>query len=236
MDFLNRVAVVTGGTGAVGRVVARELAAAGATVIVPYRNEEAFARLRSEVGDLVTRLEGQETDITDESQVDRFVSTILSRHGRIDFLVNLAGGYAGGAFTSSGIDLWDQMFRANLRTALLMTHAVLPHLLGRGEGRVVTIGSRSALEPSTNASAYAASKAAVITMTQSVAREIRTSGVTINCLAPSTIDTEANREAMPKGNPARWVEPIQLASLILYLCSDAASAINGAVIPIYGQL
>jgi NAD(P)-dependent dehydrogenase (short-subunit alcohol dehydrogenase family) len=236
MDFLNRVAVVTGGTGAGGRVVARELAAAGATVIVPYRNDEAFARLRAEFGDLAARLEGQETDITDESRVDQFVSTILSRHGRIDFLVNMAGGYTGGAFTRSGIGLWDRMFQTNLRTALFMTHSVLPHLLDRGEGRVVTIGSRSALEPSTNASAYAASKAAVIAMTQAVAREIRASGVTINCVAPGTIDTEANREAMPKGNPARWVQPSQLASLILYLCSDAAAAINGAVIPIYGQL
>lgn len=236
MDFSNRVAIVTGGTGAVGRVVAHEFAAAGATVVVPYRREAAFTRLRAELGDLAARLEGQETDVANESQVDQFVSTILSRHGRIDFLVNLAGGYAGGTFVSSGIDLWNRMFQTNLQTTLLMTHAVLPHLLDRGAGRVVTVGSRNALEPAANASAYAASKAAVIAMTQSVAREIRTSGVTINCLAPSTINTEANREAMPKGNPARWVQPSQLASLILFLCSDAAAAINGAVIPIYGQL
>ncbi len=236
MDFSNRVAIITGGTGAVGRVVAHGFAAAGATVVVPYRSETAFTRLREEIGDFAARLEGQETEVTDESQVDRFASTILSRHGRIDFLVNLAGGYAGGAFASSGIDLWNRMFQTNLQTALIMTHAVLPHLLDRGAGRVITIGSRNALEPAANASAYAASKAAVIAMTQSVAREIRTSDVTINCLAPSTIDTEANREAMSKGNPARWVQPSQLASLILFLCSDAAAAINGAVIPIYGQL
>lgn len=236
MDFPNRVVIVTGGTGALGRVVARDFATAGAKVIVPYRSDEAFARLQAEFGDLAAQLEGQQTDITDESRVDQFVSTVLNRHGRINFLVNLAGGYAGGAFTSSGTALWDQMFRTNLWTALLMTHAVLPHLLDRGNGRVITIGSRSALEPSANASAYAASNAAVIALTQSVAREIRTSGVTINCLAPSTIDTEANRQAMPKGNSARWVQPSQLSSLILYLCSDAAAAINGAVIPIYGQL
>lgn len=236
MDFSNRVAIVTGGTGAVGRVVTREFVEAGATVVVPYRSEAAFARLRVELGDLSARLEGQEADITDESRVDQFVSAILGRHGRIDYLMNIAGGYAGGAFTSTGIDLWDQMFQTNLRTALLMTHTVLPHLLDRGEGRVITIGSRAALEPAANMSAYTASKAAVIAMTQSVAREIRTGGVTINCVAPSTIDTEASRQAMLKGNPSRWVQPSQIAALLLYLCSDAAAAINGAVIPIYGQL
>lgn len=236
MDFSNRVAIITGATGASGPAVTRAFTAASAVVVVPYRDEAAFARLQAEPGEHAARLEGQQADITHESQVSRFVEAILSRHGRIDFLVNMAGGFAGGAFTNTSIDLWDRMFRMNLRTALLMTHAVLPHLLDRDEGRVITFGSRHALEPTANASAYTAAKAAVIAMTQSVAREIRTSGVTINCIAPNTINTEANREAMPKGNPARWVQPGQLASLILYLCSDEASAINGAVIPISGQL
>jgi NAD(P)-dependent dehydrogenase (short-subunit alcohol dehydrogenase family) len=186
MDLSNRVAIITGATGASGPAVTRAFAAAGAAVVAPYRNEEAFTRLQAELGDLAARISGQATDITDEAQVRRFVAGSLSRRGRIDFLVNLAGGYADGAFTSTGIDLWDRMFQANLRTVLLMTHAVLPHLLDRGEGRVITVGARHALEPTANASAYTAAKAAVIAMTQSIAREIRTSGVTINCIAPST--------------------------------------------------
>ena len=232
MDLSNRVAIITGATGASGPAVTRAFAAAGAAVVVPCRNEEAFTRLQTELGDLAARISGQATDITNKAQVRWFVAGSLSRRSRIDFLMNLAGG----AFTSTGIDLWDRVFRANLQTALLMTHAVLPHLLDRGEGRVITFGARHALEPTANASAYTAARATVIAMTRSIAREIRTNGITINCIAPSTIDTAANRETIPKGNAARWVQPDQLASLILYRCSDAAAAINGAVIPISGQL
>ena len=235
-DFTGRVAIVTGGTGALGQVVVREFAAAGAAVVVPYHTAASFEALRAELGDLGTRVSGQAADVTDEREVARLVEGVLAEQGRVDFLLNLVGGYAGGRFLETDVDLWDRMFRLNFRSALLCTRAVLPHLVEQGSGRVVTIGARLALEPPTGSNAYAAAKAAVVSLTQSVARELRTSGVTINCVAPSTIDTAANRRMIAKADPSRWVKPEEIATLIAYLCSEAGGAVNGAVIPIYGQL
>ncbi|HUZ03243.1 MAG TPA: SDR family NAD(P)-dependent oxidoreductase [Thermomicrobiaceae bacterium] len=235
MGFEGRVALVTGGTGALGQAVVPALAAAGATVVVPYRDPDAFAAQQVALGDLGGRVLGRQADVTDEGEVARLVEVVLAEQGRIDFLLNLVGGYAGGRFLDTDVGLWDRMLRLNFRSTLLCTRAVLPHLVARGSGRVVTMGARSALEPSAGSDAYAAAKAAVVSMTQSLGRELRATGVTINCVAPSTIDTEANRRMMPKADPSRWVKPADIAALIAYLCSEAGAAVNGAVIPIYGQ-
>ncbi len=235
-DDMDRVAIVTGGTGALGQAVTAALLAAGATVVVPYRAVAPFEDLRRSLGERAARLHGEPADVAEETEVARLVERTLAAYGRIDILLNLVGGFEGGRFVETGVDLWERMLRLNLRPTLLCTRAVLPRMLERGAGRIVTVGSRQALEPSAGSSAYGAAKAAVVSLTQSVAREIRTSGVTINCVVPSTIDTPANRAAMPKGDPTKWVKPEEVAALILYLCSDAAAAVNGAVIPIYGQL
>lgn len=236
MDFTGRIAIITGGTGALGAAAVHAFASSGAAVVVPYRDEGSFGRLCEALGDLATRVEGRRTDVTGAAAVAALVADVIGRHGRIDFLLNLVGGYEGGRFADTDLAQWDRMLALNLRSALVCTHAVLPHLIERGSGRIITIGARSALEPPAGSSAYAASKAAVGAMTQAVAREIRTTGVTINCVAPSTIDTEANRQQLPKADPSRWVQPGDVAALLAYLCSDAAGAINGAVIPIYGQV
>ncbi|MDI3339470.1 MAG: SDR family NAD(P)-dependent oxidoreductase [Sphaerobacter sp.] len=236
MPLTDRVAIITGGTGALGQAVVPAFLAAGATVVVPYRREAAFTALQQQRGDLAHRLHGHAADVTDPAAVAGFVTTVLAQHGRIDILLNLAGGYEGGAFLETDLDQWERLARLNVQSVLVCTRAVLPHLVAQGSGRIVTVGARAALEPASGSSAYAAAKAAVVTLTRAIAREIRTTGVTINCIAPSTIDTPANRQAMPKADPSRWVRPQQIASLLVYLCSDPASAINGAVIPVYGQL
>ncbi|HET9017760.1 MAG TPA: SDR family NAD(P)-dependent oxidoreductase, partial [Thermomicrobiaceae bacterium] len=211
VDISGKVAIITGGTGALGRAVVRAFAAAGATVVVPYRTEAPFAALRADLGDLAGRVSGREVDVTDEEQVARLVAEVLAAQGRIDLLLNLVGGYAGGRFLETDVALWDRMFQLNFRSTLVCTRAVLPHLVERGSGRVVTIGARLALEPPTGSNAYAAAKAAVVSLTQSVAREIKATGVTINCVAPSTIDTAANRQLMTKADPGRWVKPEAIA-------------------------
>lgn len=236
MDLTGRVAIITGGTGALGTAVVSEFASAGATVVVPYRRESSYAALRQELGDLGARVHGQEADVADQGAVAALVEATLDQHQQIDILLNLVGGYDGGRFAETDLDLWDRMLRLNLRSTVVCTRAVLPHMLERDQGRIVTIGAKSALDPSTGSSAYAAAKAAVISMTQTVAREIRASGVTINCVAPSTIDTEENRRIISRADPSRWVKPSQIAALLRYLCSDAAAAINGAVIPVYGKV
>lgn len=236
MSLESKVAIITGGTGDLGRAVVPAFLEAGATVVVPYRRESSFQALRDAVGDAGGRLHGQETDVTDEAAVSRLVDAVLAEHRRIDVLLNLAGGFEGGKFLETGLDQWDRLFQLNFRSALVCTRTVLPHLVEQGSGRIVTIGARTALEPPSGSQAYAVAKAAVVALTRSVAREIRTTGVTMNCVVPSTIDTPDNRQSMPKADPNRWVRAEQIADLLVYLCSDAASAINGAVIPIYGQV
>ena len=236
MSLTGTVTMITGGTGQVGRVVVRRFAEAGAQVVVPYRTLAKWEELQAELGPLASQVDGLQADLVDEAAVQRVVARALERHGRIDHLLCLAGGFAGGRFLEAGVDLWDQLLALNLRPTLLALRAVLPHFLERGSGRAVTVGARQALEPSAGASAYAASKAAVIALTQSLARELRGTGVTINCIVPSTIDTEANRRMMPKADPSKWVKPEDVAALLLFLCSPQAEAINGAVIPIYGKL
>lgn len=236
MSLTGTVTMITGGTGQVGRVVVRRFAEAGAQVVVPYRTPAKWEEFQAELGPLASQVDGLQADLADEAAAQRTVAQALERHGRIDHLLCLAGGFAGGRFLETGVDLWDQMLALNLRPTLLALRAVLPHFLERGSGRAVTVGARQALEPSAGASAYAASKAAVIALTQSLARELRGTGVTINCIVPSTIDTEANRRMMPKADPAKWVKPEEVAALLLFLCSPQAEAINGAVIPIYGKL
>ena len=231
-----RVALITGGTGGAGPAVVAAFAAQGVTIIAPYRDAAGWAQLQSTLGEHAPRVTGRQTDLTDEAAVGALIADTLDQHGHIDYLLNLAGGFAGGSFIDTRPDVWHAMLALNLQPTLLCTHAVLPHMLARDEGRIVTIGSRPALEPAPNVSAYAAAKAAVVAMTRAIAREIRTTGVTIACVAPSTIDTPANRATMPKADPTKWVTLAQLADLLLYLCSPAASALNGAVIPLYGRL
>jgi NAD(P)-dependent dehydrogenase (short-subunit alcohol dehydrogenase family) len=236
MRLEGTVTVVTGGTGQVGRVVVRRFAEQGGRVIVPYRNQEKWSALRSWLGSLAEQVDGLRADLTDWSAVQQVSAQVIERHGQIDHVFCLAGGFAPGRFVETGPDLWDRMHALNVQPTLLTLRATLPFLVGRGRGRAVTIGARQALEPAAGASAYAASKAAVIVLTQSIARELRGTGVTINCVVPSTVDTEANRQMMPKGDPATWVKPESVAALLLFLCSPEAEAINGAVIPVYAKL
>lgn len=236
MELDGKVAIITGGTGGLGQVVVEAFAKAGAQIVVPYRREASYRKFVDQLGEQANLVDGFEIDLTDEQAAGNLVQGTLEEHGQLDILINLAGGYTGGDFLATDLDTWKRMFDLNFQSCLLCLRAALPSMLEQGSGRIVTIGSRPALEPGAGSSAYAVSKAAVIALTRSLAREVRTSGVTVNCVAPSTIDTAQNREAMPKARAEHWVKPDEIASLLLYLCSDAAAAVNGAVIPIYGQL
>jgi len=236
MYLTGTLTLVTGGTGQLGRVVVRRFTEQGARVIVPYRSQEKYLALRSWLGSLAEQVDGWPSDLTDWSAVQQLVTQVIQHHGQIDHVLCLAGGFVGSRFLEAGPDQWDRMHALNVQPTLLTLRATLPYLVERGRGRAVTIGARQALEPSPGASAYAASKAAVILLTQSIARELRGTGVTINCVVPSTIDTETNRQMMPKADPATWVKPESVAALLLFLCSPEAEAINGAVIPVYAKL
>ncbi|MGH9594164.1 MAG: SDR family NAD(P)-dependent oxidoreductase, partial [Bryobacteraceae bacterium] len=149
--------------------------------------------------------------------------------------IHLVGGFAGGQFVdATADDTIDRMLDMNFRAAFHTLRAVLPGMRAQGGGRIVAIGSRAAIDPSPGLSAYAASKAALVSLIRNVAAEYKDAGITANVVLPGTMDTPANRAAMPAADPSKWVKPAHVASLLLYLASDQAAPISGAVIPIYG--
>jgi NAD(P)-dependent dehydrogenase (short-subunit alcohol dehydrogenase family) len=224
-DLAERVILVTGGSGSLGSGVVDELLARGATVVVTaHRPTTPRAGEQIEVADLL-----------DAASVAPLIERVLAAHGRLDALVCLVGGFRGGAFIQTDDATWRELVDLNLHTATNIIGAVLPGMLERHYGRIVTVGSRPALDPAPNTAAYAAAKAAVVAMTRSLGRELRGSGVTINCVIPSTIDTPQNREALPKADPARWVKPRDIGRVIAFLCSDAAGIVRGAEVPVYGD-
>lgn len=236
INFQGQVALVAGGTGGLGSAVALAFLREGATVSVTYRKEEEFAALQAAAAAHVAALEGYRTDITDESAVAALAAELIARHGRIDAVVNAIGGYVG------GIKLWDleaktfdAMLQLNLRSGFILARAVLPAMLKQGRGSFVNVAAKAAVDHGAGAAAYAASKAAAVALMDSLAADTRGSGVRVNSILPSIIDTAANRRAMPGADFASWPRPEDLANVILFLSSDAAKAVHGAAIPVYGN-
>ena len=236
IDFSEKVVVVAGGTGGLGRAVSLAFLEEAASVIVTYRKEEEFSALKSSAGASAALLEGYRVDVTDEVAVAEFVGRVLVKNGRIDAVVNTIGGYAG------GIKLWDletkvldAMLNLNLRSGFNLARAVLPAMLKQGHGAVVNVAAKAAVDHGAGAAAYAASKAAAVALMDSLAADAKGTGVRVNSILPSIIDTAANRQAMPDADFSTWPKPEDLAQVILFLCSDMARAVHGAAIPVYGN-
>jgi NAD(P)-dependent dehydrogenase (short-subunit alcohol dehydrogenase family) len=234
--FAGQITVVAGGTGGLGRAVSQAFLDEGATVIVTYRTQAEFNELVQAVAANASRLQGQRVDVTDETESRRFVEGTLAQHKRLDALVNTVGGYVG------GVKLWDldtkaldQMLALNLRSGYELVRAAVPAMLRQGRGSIVNIAAKAAFDHPAGAAAYAASKAAAVAMMDSLAAEVAGSGVRVNSLLPSIIDTAANRKAMPKADFSKWPKPEDIARVITFLCSDDAKVIHGASIPVYGD-
>lgn len=235
MRFSGKVCLVAGGTGALGSAVSRAFLHAGATVIVTYRTQTELDELAQSAAADRARLEGRRVDATDEAAAQQLVEHIIGKHQRLDALVNTVGGYAGGAkLWEHEAKVLDRLLALNLRSGYALARAVLPAMLRQAGGSIVNIAARAALEPSAGAAAYAASKAAALALMGSLAAEVSGTGVRVNSVLPSIIDTAANRGAMPKANFAKWPKPEEIANVILFLCSDEARVIHGAAIPVYG--
>lgn len=228
---MSLVVVVTGGTGALGHAVVRHLLSIGNRVAVPFREAASFDDLRRAVG-ASDDLWGAPADLGDAGAAHRFVEEAARWGGRLDGLAHLAGGYeATGRLEEAPVAEWESMLRLNLTTAYTTCRGVLPHLLKTG-GSIVTVSSRLASSGGGGAVAYAASKAAVEGLTRALAHENRQRGVRANVVAPSVLDTEANRRAMPDADRTTWVPPAEAAQVIAFLLSHASRPLTGAVLPL----
>jgi len=226
-----RVAIVAGGTGALGQSVTSRLVSAGANVCIPYAVQAELETLKTRLGTSSMELYARHADVTSEDGFDGFLRGVLVAHGRVDILVNGVGGFAGGDLASTSLADWDRMLALNLRSAVIACRGVLTTMTSAGYGRIVNISSRAVLPPAGGFIAYTIAKAGVITLTQALAREVPR-GITVNAVLPSTMDTPANRQAMPDADRSGWVSTDAVAEVIAYLASDAAEMVSGATIPV----
>lgn len=230
-----KVAIVTGAAGNLGRAVARALNAQGAHVALVDLDAEALGTVRASLP-AGSKAAALSADLISPESVSDMVEQALARFGHIDILANIAGGFTMGPPLHQTDDRdWEFMMDLNARTLFNCCRAVVPHMLAAGGGRIVNVSARAATQGKGGMAPYCASKAAVITLTQSLAAEHKHNGINVNCILPGTIDTPQNREAMPDQDHSRWVPTEALADVVLFLASDAARCVTGAAVPVYGQ-
>ena len=224
----NKVVVITGALGALGTVVVESALARGAKVA-------GIDHAPSQMPATADRLELGGVDLSDPLQAKKAVDAAALHFGRLDALINIAGGFTFEAVAEGDSKSWQRMYALNVLTALNTSRAALAHLAASNAGRIVNIGALGALQAGAGMGAYAASKAGVHRLTEALAAEWK-GKVTVNAVLPSTIDTEANRASMSKADFSKWVRPQELAEVILFLASDAASAVTGALLPVSGRV
>jgi NAD(P)-dependent dehydrogenase (short-subunit alcohol dehydrogenase family) len=228
-----RVAVVTGGTGALGQAITLRLLSEGAEVWVPWVVSAERDRLLERAGSAASgRLFPVETDVTSLEAMTALVSTIRARHGRLDILVAAVGGFAGGALLETDRATWDRMLTLNLTSVFAAARATVPAMSAAGGGRMVVIASRAVVPPAPGFIAYTTAKAGVIAFVQALAQELRGRGVTVNAVLPSTMDTPANRAAMPDADHASWVPVESVADAVAFLVRDEAAHVTGTLLAI----
>lgn len=228
MELQGKRIAVTGAFGALGAAMVQAATAAGARVAAIDRAAipDEFAAA-SCIGNV---------DLADTLAATTAIDAAAQALGGLDGLVNIAGTFRWETLADGSVDTWDLLYRINLRTAVAASKAAIPHLTASGAGRIVNISAAGAIRADLGKGAYAASKAGVARLTEALAEELKDRGVTVNAVLPSIIDTAANRADMPKADFTRWVAPAQLSDVIVFLLSDRASAITGALLPVTGRV
>jgi NAD(P)-dependent dehydrogenase (short-subunit alcohol dehydrogenase family) len=231
MDLQGKVVAVTGAFGSLGAAVVQRVLAHGAQVAAIDR----VAAPRDPVALAGATLLG-DVDLGDAASAKAAFDDIAGKLGGLDALVNVAGGFAWETLADGHLETWDKLYTMNLRTAVAASQAALPHLIARGQGAIVNVGANGASKAGAGMGAYAASKAGVARLTEALAEELKDRFITVNAVLPSTIDTPPNRADMPKADFSRWVQPAQLADVIVFLLSDRARAVTGALLPVVGRV
>lgn len=228
MQLDGQVVAITGAFGALGSAVVKAALAEGAQVAAIDRAAAPRSPLDGAAlfGDV---------DLASDTGAQAAVDAIVARFGRLDAIVNIAGGFRWEPVADGSLDTWNQLFELNLRTAVAACRAAVPHLPD-GRGRIVNIGAAGATKAAAGMGAYAASKSGVARLTEALAEELKERGITVNAVLPSIIDTPANRADMPKADFAKWVAPAQLADVIVFLLSAKSQAITGALLPVIGRV
>ncbi|MBL4868014.1 MAG: SDR family NAD(P)-dependent oxidoreductase [Pseudomonadales bacterium] len=233
-DFNNKVVIVTGAAGALGRAVTEHFLSRDASVACLDYSEDlltgAFpdSKAKSKLFTIVA-------DLNQRTSCKEAIATIKNQFGQIDILANIAGGFMmGDPVHATNDETWDFLFNLNTRSIVYTSSEVVPIMLEQGAGKIVNIAARAAVAGAKNMGAYTASKAAVMRLTESMALELREQNINVNCILPGTIDTERNRSDMPNADYSKWVPTSDLANVIGFLCSEESSAVNGAGIPVYG--
>jgi NAD(P)-dependent dehydrogenase (short-subunit alcohol dehydrogenase family) len=229
---MSRIFAITGAAGVLGSAVARAAAAQGERVaLVDFGHQPPAG---SPSGDDVLVLGG--VDLTDANQAGAAIEAVVERFGGLDVLINVAGGFRWETLEAGSWESWHRLFLMNVQTAANASRAAVPHLKRSAAGRIVNVGANGAVKAAAGMGAYAASKAGVHKLTEALAEELKADGVTVNAVLPSIIDTPTNRADMPKADFAAWVAPDDLAAVMLFLASEEARAVTGALLPVTGRV
>jgi NAD(P)-dependent dehydrogenase (short-subunit alcohol dehydrogenase family) len=230
MNLSGKVVVITGGAGILGQAVAATLGGYGAKLALIDHAKMPPA------GQPGIALHYGSIDLTKADAARSVMDRVVKEAGRLDGLINIAGGFQWETLAGGTLDTWDSMYRINLQTAVVSCQAALPYLKQAGHGRIVNVGAMGAVKAAAGMGAYAASKAGVAKLTEALAEELKDQGITVNAIMPSILDTPKNRLDMPKADFTRWVTPSEAAEVVAFLVSDGARAVTGALIPIAGRV
>ncbi len=235
-NLQDRVAVVAGGTGALGRAIALAMLRSGATVIVTYQRRHEFDKLAENAGALADRLTGEHVDVTNCDATANLALDLHAKFDRLDILVNAVGGYAGGKNVwETDPKTYTTQLALNLQAGFALAHGFLPVMVKQNLGWVVNVASRAGIVASPGSGVYAASKAGALALFRALADEVKPYQINVNSIVPSIFDTPANRAAMPTADFAGWPKPEQIADVVLFLCSDEGRIVHSAEVPVYGR-
>jgi len=235
-NFSNKVALITGAAGNLGQAVARAMYRCGAHIILADRHPDRLEQIYPDLSGSSQVYFATPFDLEVPESVHLLITRVVDRYGRLDILANTVGGYrAGQPVHQTTLDTYDLMFHLNVRTAFMISQAVIPVMLSQGSGKIIHVSSKAGSQGMANSAAYNAAKSALIRLTESIAAEVKDKGINANSVLPGVIDTPQNRAAMPNADISKWVTPEEIAEVILFLASDAARAVQGAAIPVTGK-